>query len=71
MERRLSEAREACRAAEKTTKENEERVSALRQVHLQSLRLLESTVGQALGDAVASARQIGSGTGDLAFAGGE
>ncbi|CBN77933.1 Hypothetical leucine rich repeat protein [Ectocarpus siliculosus] len=71
MERRLSEARAACRAAEKTAKENEERVSALRQVHLHSLRLLESTVGQALGDAVASARQIGSGTGDLAFAGGE
>ncbi|CAB1110768.1 unnamed protein product [Ectocarpus sp. CCAP 1310/34] len=71
MERRLSEARAACRAAEKNAKENEERVSALRQVHLHSLRLLESTVGQALGDAVASARQIGSGTGDLAFAGGE
>lgn len=71
MERRLSEARGACRAAEKTAKENEERVSALRQVHLHSLRQLESTVGQALGDAVASARQIGSGTGDLAFAGGE
>eukprot|EP00752_Nemacystus_decipiens_P006959 g6244.t1 len=64
LERRLSEARAACDVAEETAKEREERLSALRQAHLQSLRLLERSVGQALGEAVASARQrVGSGIG--------
>lgn len=61
MERRLSEARAACGAAEGAAKEHEERSSALRQAHLQSLRLLERSVGQALGEAVASARHRGGG----------
>ncbi|CAM9816556.1 unnamed protein product [Pylaiella littoralis] len=57
MERRLSEARAACGAVEEIAKENEERASDLRQAHSQSLRLLEKSVGEALGAAVASARQ--------------
>lgn len=68
MERRLSEARAACDASEETAKEHEERASALRQAHLQSLRLLERSVGQALGEAVASARHRG---GDAVGGGGE
>lgn len=63
MERRLSEARTACSTAEETAKENEERASALRQAHLQSLRLLERSVGQALAEAVTSARKRGGGGG--------
>ncbi|CAM9542158.1 unnamed protein product, partial [Scytosiphon promiscuus] len=62
LERRLSEARKACGAAERTAKENEDRISASRQTHLQSLCLLEQSVGRALGEAVVSARHhAGSG----------
>lgn len=63
LERRLSEARAACGAAEETAKECEERAASLRQAHSQSLRLLEKSVGEALGTAVASARQRSGGGG--------
>lgn len=58
-ERRLAEVRAACASAEEHAKHAEERVSNLRQAHLQSLHGLERSVGQALADAATSARQRG------------
>lgn len=58
-ERRLAESRATCTAAEQRAKDVEEQLSTLRQAHLQSLHALERSVGQALVDAVSSARQRG------------
>lgn len=69
LERRLSEAQKACGVAEITANESEERLSALKQAHFQSLCLLEKSVGHALGEAVVSARQRAGGGGSGAVGG--
>lgn len=57
LERRLTEAKVAASTAEEGAKRAEDELSALRQAHVCSLHAVERTVGQALADAVATARQ--------------